>query len=106
MAPPRKTSRRFLFNLSLGLLAPIGGSATSDRPLWTRGWSTKIYGRPFLLASVNLSLQGCRVKLALLFIVGGGPQGHESLDRKTHPLRWRRCRAVLVCLPLSLLKIP
>src|ERR1051326_6261056 len=63
-----------------GFLAPIGGSSTSARPLWTRGWSTNLALTAFSLRRPVIvgNHPSVKVFFVFFFILGGGPQGHEA----------------------------
>src|SRR5438132_2012104 len=60
-----------------GLIAPIGGSFVVGQTTFLTGWFPPFFNRPFLFVHPILRSNHPAVKRNS-FILGGGPQGHES----------------------------
>src|SRR5262247_1549013 len=78
----KRSQRLFIRLASRALLAPIGGSFASVRPLYLTGFSPKTTDG-LLSSSPNLVAFKPFSSRFRFFILGGGPRGHEPLPSST-----------------------
>src|ERR1043165_4178525 len=80
-ASSRREADAFFVNLSLGPFSTNRRFVYVGQTNLDSGRSTKLTLRPFLFWALISSVFAPLVKALNIFILGGGPQGHDHLDR-------------------------